>query len=201
MIGVDEVGLGVLAGPIAVSAVVLPPGYKNSAIKDSKSIKSYAKLYQIAAEIETVALAHITHFVSVGSINKLGTWNAWELLVNEVIFYMRSKVGFNTQVILDGTRVPKGQYKLDARAKADTLFPCVSAASIIAKMRRHVYMLWLHKKYPLYGYDTSDGYGTLAHIENVIAIGPSKHHRKQATETAVRNYLRKRRHELPTHQG
>ena len=47
--GIDEVGRGPLIGPVVVAAVILPEGYTNSEINDSKKLteKKREKLYDI----------------------------------------------------------------------------------------------------------------------------------------------------------
>ncbi len=47
--GIDEAGRGPLAGPVVAAAVVLPTGYKNDEIRDSKQLtaKKREKLYRL----------------------------------------------------------------------------------------------------------------------------------------------------------
>lgn len=184
-------GLGCLAGPIAVGAVFLN-GYSNPKIRDSKTIKNFNSIFRIGSDIEANC-ASVVKFASVTMVDYYGTWKAWEILVNEVIFAMRAKYGMNIPVILDGTRIPKGQYNVQAIPKADTKYPAVSAASIVTKMRRHYYMKVLDKFYPEFNFGQTDGYGTQAHLEALAKHGPNKHHRKKATNTAIQNYLKKQR--------
>ncbi|MCX5834755.1 MAG: ribonuclease HII, partial [Deltaproteobacteria bacterium] len=47
--GIDEAGRGPLAGPVVAAAVVLPRGYKNGEVRDSKQLtpRVRARLYEV----------------------------------------------------------------------------------------------------------------------------------------------------------
>ena len=61
--------------------------------------------------------------------------------------------------------------------KADTKFPAVMAASIIAKTWRDDKMHTLHHVYPAYGWDHNVGYGSKDHLQAIHAVGPCPLHR------------------------
>ena len=88
-------------------------------------------------------------------------------------------IGTN-EVIIDGNfnflKVSYPQAK--TVVKADQEYPCVSAASIIAKVSRDLYMKQISKLYPQYGFDSHVGYGTTRHKESIKQNGPCEIHRK-----------------------
>ena len=75
--------------------------------------------------------------------------------------------------ITDGTKCPDVEIECRCEPKADGKYPCVMAASILAKTCRDRIMIEMDKKYPLYGYAKHKGYPTKTHREICHKIGPS----------------------------
>ena len=75
--------------------------------------------------------------------------------------------------ITDGTKCPDVEIECRCEPKADGKYPCVMAASILAKTCRDRIMIEMDKKYPLYGYAKHKGYPTKPHREICHKIGPS----------------------------
>ena len=83
--------------------------------------------------------------------------------------------GESLTVIVDGNQLPDihGRFQLVAEPKADGRYPCVMAASILAKTERDHRMLEYHNEYPQYRYDLHKGYGTALHCSLIRQYGPS----------------------------
>jgi ribonuclease HII len=81
-------------------------------------------------------------------------------------------------VLIDGNRLPKLSVPAQAIVKGDLLVPAISAASIVAKVRRDAWCLEADQQYPQYGFAVHKGYPTQAHLEALRRHGPSPVHRR-----------------------
>ena len=79
---------------------------------------------------------------------------------------------------IDGNRCPTLSIRSEAIISGDALVPCISAASILAKVTRDRMLLELHQMFPVYGFDAHAGYGTPQHLTALREHGPCEHHRR-----------------------
>ncbi len=173
--GVDEAGRGSLAGPVTVSAVIFPKGYRNKHLVDSKKITP--KRREILREvIEKDAIAYSIVNVSPKIIDKENILNATFIAMNSALEKLIIKPEF---IIVDGNRfnnyieIP---YKCIVRG--DQKYLNIAAASILAKTYRDKIMQKLHLDHPKYKWFKNKGYGTPEHRESIIKYGRTKFHRK-----------------------
>lgn len=162
VVGVDEVGRGSLAGPVAAGAVILPPELKIRGVHDSKLVpfKSREKL---AGKIKASAVGVGIGWASHDEIDRFGlTW-----AVRRAGLRALEDLGISYDaVLLDG----KHNYLEDfcyaqTVVKGDQLCLNVACASIVAKVARDRYMKKMHLLYPKFGWATNVGYATVEHIE------------------------------------
>ena len=116
--------------------------------------------------------------INILEASMLAMKNAFEELMNKFPDWCRlQELGDFNQIkltgITDGTRCPDVPIECRCEPKADGKYPCVMAASILAKTCRDRLMLEMDKKYPEYGYAKHKGYPTKAHREVCHRIGPS----------------------------
>lgn len=190
LVGIDEVGVGCLAGPMMLAAVCLPKGFDDAAIRDSKKVNSN-NMASLVAKIKDVAIWWGCLKVSVARIDSLGTWESWERGVCKLATDATKAVGA-IPIVLDGTRRPRKAPKhLSPLKGGDAINYAVAAASIIAKCYRDRYMKDLAQHYPAYGFATNVGYPTKVHKDALIKFGPTPHHRAAASRTCRVNALRK----------
>ena len=173
VLGIDEVGRGPWAGPLVIGAVVLGD-VKIDGLDDSKKLSS-KKREKLAFEIKKKALAVATGWVSASEIDEIGLSKALKLATQRAV----SKINCEyNEIIIDGAVKLIDGDNVITMPKADGLIPCVSAASIVAKVARDMYMCKLAEKYPEYGFEKHVGYGTKLHREAIEKYGVLPTHRK-----------------------
>jgi ribonuclease HII len=180
--GIDEAGRGPLAGPVTAACVVLPEGYQNDSIKDSKKLSAVRreKLFDLIIN-DSIFFS----IVSVGPrrIEQLNIRNAtrqaMELCAFRVESQLRKKFPDATvKFLVDGDMPLSSPWLSEAIVKGDSKVKSISAASILAKVSRDRIMQVLDKKFPQYGFSKHKGYPTSAHREAVKLVGPSRVHRR-----------------------
>ena len=75
------------------------------------------------------------------------------------------------KALIDGNKIPKSNILCEAVVKGDSKYPCIMAASILAKVARDNYMLELDKLYPEYNFAKHKGYPTKEHMELIQNLG------------------------------
>ncbi len=172
--GCDEAGRGCLAGPVVAAAVILPKGYSNELLNDSKKLTS-KKRDQLRIEIEKEALAYAVAFVDHKEIDKINILNASFLAMHRAVDQLKKKPEL---LLIDGNRFkPYEGIKHECIIKGDGKYMSIAAASILAKTYRDEFMLKLDKEYPGYGWTKNMGYPTKAHREGIRKLGVTPYHR------------------------
>jgi len=173
--GVDEVGRGCLAGPVFAAAVILNNNIIIDDIKDSKKI-NFKKRILISEYIKKNSIFAVG-FASVNEIEKINILNASLLSMKRALDKLKIKPSI---AYIDGIFIPKNiNLKCKTFIKGDENIPSISAASIIAKVSRDLFMIKLAKKYTKYNWHKNYGYGTKDHLLGLKKYGVTKHHRKK----------------------
>ena len=172
--GVDEVGRGCLAGPVFAAAVILSNKINVKDIKDSKKIP-FRKRLLLSKYIKKNSI-YAVGTASVEEINKINILNASLLSMKRALDKLKLKPSI---IYIDGLFAPKDlKIKYKTFVKGDEKITCISAASIVAKATRDVFMIRLGKKFPKYKWNKNFGYGTKEHLNGIRKYGITKHHRK-----------------------
>lgn len=171
--GIDEAGRGPLAGPVCAAAVILPRGMIIEGLNDSKKL-SEAKRESLFDQIVSVAVAYGIAFATVEEIETLNILGATYLAMNRAADKLSVVPAL---ALIDGNR-NKG-IKVPSRCVVGGDGKCASiaAASVLAKVTRDRYMVWMDEIYPDYGFEKHKGYGTKAHYAALREHGPSEIHR------------------------
>lgn len=173
--GTDEAGRGCIAGPVFAAAVILPDGFTNTELNDSKQLtgKTREKLREI---ILREATAYCVASASPEEIDVINILNASILAMHRAIDGLKVRP---KHIIVDGNRFkPYGDTPFTCFVKGDARYTSIAAASILAKTYRDDYMRKAALQYPQYGWDKNFGYPTKAHRLAVMKYGLTPLHRK-----------------------
>ena len=176
ILGVDEVGVAPVAGPVVACALAMP--MKNRLIRGVRDSKTLTPLERerLAPRIRRQALALGIGAASVAEIDRLNIYHATHLAMRRAI----ARAGAHDFVIVDGNRIRgfedhAGPYR--AMVDADALCYVVACASIVAKVARDGLMKRLSVRYPGYGWEHNAGYPTPDHRRGLAELGITPHHR------------------------
>lgn len=173
--GVDEAGLGPLAGPVIAAAVVFEPGAKRVLeVDDSKKLTARRR-EELEVEIREEALAVGCGVVEVDELDRIGIYQAGHEAMRRALEAIEPAADY---ALVDARTVPGVEFRQSAYTKADTFIYSVAAASIIAKVTRDELMRELDQRYPGYDLGRHMGYGTAAHLAALEQLGPSPVHRR-----------------------
>lgn len=173
--GTDEAGRGCLAGPVTAAAVILPEGFNNSILNDSKQL-SEKKRDALKPIIENEALTFSIAHVFQEEIDNINILNASILAMHKSINKLTPQPEF---IIVDGNKFkPYYNIEFETIIKGDGKYLSIAAASVLAKTHRDIYMNIIHEEYPMYNWKQNKGYPTKEHREAIRKYGVTKYHRK-----------------------
>jgi ribonuclease HII len=173
--GVDEAGRGCLAGPVFAAAVILPKGFRNKLLNDSKQL-THEEREHLRRIIEKKAVAYAVAQVDVREIETIN------ILRSSIKAMHCALDGLHTRpqlIIVDGNRFyPYQDIKAHTVIDGDATYMNIAAASVLAKTYRDDYMVKLHEEFPQYNWSSNKGYGTPEHVNAIRESGYCIHHRK-----------------------
>ena len=184
--GVDEVGMGPLAGPVVAAAVVFPrptskfesatglPATFPAGVRDSKTLTRKAR-ERLEPEIRAVAAGVGIGVVGVRTIDRINIYQAGLKAMRQAVASLPTPP---EHVLLDGRRLSDCPYPQTSFPKGDRDVYSIAAASIVAKTYRDRLMVELDRRYPEYGFARHKGYATAAHREALRRFGPCPAHRR-----------------------
>lgn len=185
VIGIDEVGTGAIAGPVAVGAVVTKVDWFHKEVKDSKkyadnrTVTANEKRIIVLRNVIEAQVEYITHTkMTSEEIDLYGIRGAWTrcvwIVATRCLKYFPDAV-----IVVDGdTTGSVPTHNALALPKADQFVPAVSAASVVAKVERDGIMILAHDIYPAYGFSGHKGYGSRQHLLALDEHGPCPLHRQ-----------------------
>ena len=188
--GCDEAGRGCLAGSVFAAAVILPDGYENPLLNDSKQLTERRR-YELRQQIERDAVSWAVGIVTAEEIDKINILNASILAMHRALDQLTVRP---EAIIVDGNRFKPYFPPLTSHlspltthqsplphttiVKGDGKYMAIAAASILAKTYRDDYMNELAKQYPQYDWQSNKGYPTKKHRQAIKEFGITPFHRK-----------------------
>lgn len=172
--GVDEVGVGPLAGPVVAAAVVFPSGTGVRGVNDSKQVEP-ARRAALAEEIRAAALCWAVARVEPGEIDRLNIYHAALEAMRRAV---RALAVAPECVLVDARTIPGIETPQEKWIRGDARCHAIAAASILAKTARDAWMDEYDRTYPGYGFAEHKGYPTAAHRAAVLRLGPTPIHRR-----------------------
>jgi ribonuclease HII len=184
--GIDEAGIGPLAGPVVAAAVVLDlnkvrnlsvvwsshPSARPVTINDSKQLTP-EKREALYPEIIKCCIQYNIQFVFPPELNQMRNIQQSGYLAR-----FRAVSQLHTDYILsDHFDVPESSVPSLGITKGDSKSVSIAAASILAKVSRDRYMIDLAKQFPQYGFEKHKGYDIPQHREAIRQHGVTVHHK------------------------
>ncbi len=173
--GTDEAGRGCLAGPVTAAAVILPEGFENLILNDSKQLSEKKRAFLKPIIEEQVLCFGVAH-VFQEEIDTINILNASIMAMHLSIDKLKKVPDF---IIIDGNKFkPYKDIPFETIIKGDGKYLSIAAASILAKTHRDLYMEKIHEEFPMYNWKQNKGYPTKEHRGAIKKYGITKYHRK-----------------------
>lgn len=172
IIGLDEAGVGALAGPIVAAAVVLRKTTKIKELNDSKKLSRLAR-ERVYSQIIDEARYWAVASVNVEEINTYGIRQANYIAMQRAA----EQIPRADFALVDAWTLPSLSIPQKGIVRGDQKVASIAAASILAKVTRDGLMREYAEAYPEYKFDKHKGYGTALHRAQIITEGPCPIHR------------------------
>lgn len=176
VLGMDEVGVGPIAGPVTVCGVVLPEDpsliqfLQAQNARDSKQLSESQRML-IASTLKDYFVWHYIVQAPPSAWKKGQTTRILDSLFRKVLLEAMRCVEFET-VIVDGSQSRDlAGHRYEAIKQADDKSLTVACASILAKAHTDAYWLGMDAQFPRYGWRTNHGYGVETHIKAIEKHG------------------------------
>jgi ribonuclease HII len=192
VVGVDEVGMATLAGPVVAAACLVTPDVRLiRAVRDSKVLTRQQReelVPEIRARVSRIGIGA----ASVAEIHRLNIYHASHLAMQRAL----RQIGEYDWVLVDGRRILDPAFAPGRHTeivRGDSKSFAIAAASIVAKVTRDRLMAKLSAKYPGYGWEHNCGYPTIDHRKALHQLGVTPFHRQ---DFGTVKFLMLREHQL-----
>lgn len=182
--GVDEVGYGAWAGPVAAGVACLPINdtiqQALKGVRDSKDMTAHQRETMVDV-IKAEAITWGVGYVEAVMIDEIGIAGAVRLAMERALQEAIARADVTPDCLfVDGLGTAKPLYACQHQAikHGDALSLSIACASVLAKVWRDHYMMSLGANMPEYGFEKHKGYGTAKHLEALKTHGVTVAHRR-----------------------
>lgn len=187
MIGIDEVGRGALAGPVAVGVSVISRETSQeipTGLRDSKLLSEVART-RIAPIAQAWTIHSVVGEASPAEVDSKGITACLGLAGKRALVQLH-ELGvdiLDSVILLDGSHdwlnpALTSRLRVTTRVKADRDCAVVAAASVVSKVHRDSLLIERDAVTPGYGWASNKGYGSAAHLDAIATLGPTDYHRR-----------------------
>lgn len=176
VVGVDEAGRGSVAGPVVAGACALPDGAKPPVLIADSKLLSPAERQKSFEWLVDHCLCGVG-IVSAEDVDRIGILAATERAMQAAVAEVAARAA-PLYLLVDGRDAFWFDHPHSSIIRGDQSEPCISAASILAKVTRDKLMCDLDAEFPAYGFAAHKGYGTPAHYKAIKKYGCSTQHRR-----------------------
>ena len=174
--GLDEVGRGCLAGPVAAGAVILPPcpsSELRAVARDSKQLSPKQRETAYAVIVKS-ALSYSVGWAAAAEIDRNGIVPSVRLAMCRALSKLSPAAD---SLLIDALSLQAVNLPQKSIIRGDSKSLSIAAASIVAKVERDRLMCKLAGEYPDYGFESHKGYGTERHMAAIRRLSPCPEHR------------------------
>jgi ribonuclease HII len=172
--GIDEAGMGPLAGPVAAAAVILAPGTRLQHLDDSKKL-SEDERERLAPIIRAEARAWAVAFVEHDEIDRINIYRAGLLAMQKAVLALSVRP---EHLLIDGRMLHELDIPQQRIFGGDGKSLSIAAASVLAKTARDARMREYELAFPGYGFAKHKGYPTQEHVMALRRLGLTPIHRR-----------------------
>lgn len=193
VIGIDEVGLAPLAGPVVACAILMPAGDPIPGVRDSKMLTP-ARRVVLARQIRDVAITIGIGASSAREVERINPRAASHRAMARAVAQLTRRRGVSPDfALVDGSSANELRDLIgphETVIRGDQSVYAIACASIVAKVLRDTLMAKLALRYPGYGWESNVGYPAPVHLAALDSLGVTPHHRKSYAPVAARLHIR-----------
>lgn len=184
LIGIDEVGRGPIAGPVAVGAFIFLHANAHKlfkGVKESKQLTEQKREEWFSIIERAKEDGHVNYCVTFQSekvIDKQGLSFAIRKALETSLAALEVEAAESLVLLDGGLKAPPAYVNQKTIIKGDEKEKVIALASICAKVLRDRKMNRLAEKYSAYGFERNKGYGTRQHYEALNKFGMLEIHRR-----------------------
>jgi ribonuclease HII len=172
--GVDEAGVGPMAGPVVAAAVIFAPESHIKGVHDSKQLTPERR----EALIDRILGGALAVGVGIAEVEEIDRMNIYWATMRASARALEAMGRAPDHVLVDGREIPRLPFPQTRIVGGDRKSFCIAAASIVAKVTRDRMMQEYEARYPGYGFAQHKGYCTADHMAALNLLGPSPIHRR-----------------------